>query len=534
MKAVEAYDNEDYDTARKILDSVIKVDETCDAAWYYQGLIAIMNNDAELAQEYLQRAVELDPANFWYRYRLATLYAFTSQTEISVDMFEKLMADFPDKSELYFEMVELYINQGEFEKALNTIFDIERIFGQTDSLVLMAYKLFLVLERREEAIEYLHKYNSRYSSPHVLSVLAEMELEQYNESAAMAYFDEALELDPTFPQALLGKAEIYRMNLRYEEFFPALSAYLESELVDSQRKGDYLLALIESADPKLLSTYLSQMDAAIERFVEVHAKEPKTYEVGGMYYFFTRRFDMAKQYFTDYVREYPDSYDASAALVEFLAYMQDWEALTREAMSAFTRFPEDADLLQMACIGDYNLGDYETVIERCDMLLGLYSDDPAGQVNTLSTMGDVYHRMGESKNGYKAYDAALKIDPDNIYILNNYAYYLSMEGRKLKKACAMSQRTIEVEPDNANYLDTYGWILYLQGKAEEARPVFKNAMLHGGKDSAVILDHYAEVLYAVGEHNMAFIYWNLALQKDNGDVPGLKEKVEARRQESKK
>jgi hypothetical protein len=67
----------------------------------------------------------------------------------------------------------------------------------------------------------------------------------------------------------------------------------------------------------------------------------------------------------------------------------------------------------------------------------------------------------------------------------------------------------------------------------EARPVFKNAMLHGGKESSVILDHYAEVLYALGEHSMAFIYWNLALQKDNGDVPGLKEKVEARRQQSK-
>jgi Tfp pilus assembly protein PilF len=93
----------------------------------------------------------------------------------------------------------------------------------------------------------------------------------------------------------------------------------------------------------------------------------------------------------------------------------------------------------------------------------------------------------------------------------------------------MSRKTIEAEPDNATYLDTYGWILYLLDRAEEARPHFKHAMLYGGKDSAVILDHYAEVLYALKEYDMAFVYWNLARQKNAGDIPDLEERIEARK-----
>ena len=94
----------------------------------------------------------------------------------------------------------------------------------------------------------------------------------------------------------------------------------------------------------------------------------------------------------------------------------------------------------------------------------------------------------------------------------------------------MSKKTIEAEPDNATYLDTFGWILYLQGKALEAKPFFKHAMLYGGKDSSVILDHYAEVLYELKEYDLAFVYWNLALQKkDKEDVGALKEKIEARK-----
>ena len=96
----------------------------------------------------------------------------------------------------------------------------------------------------------------------------------------------------------------------------------------------------------------------------------------------------------------------------------------------------------------------------------------------------------------------------------------------------MSYKTVIAEPDNATYLDTYAWILHLQGKDDAAKLFFKKAMLYGGKESAVILDHYAEVLYALKEYDVAFIYWNMALQKDDGDVPGLKEKVLARKKEA--
>ena len=43
------------------------------------------------------------------------------------------------------------------------------------------------------------------------------------------------------------------------------------------------------------------------------------------------------------------------------------------------------------------------------------------------------------------------------------------------------------------------------------------------------MDHYAEVLYALKEYDLAFLYWNMALQKNNGDIPDLEEKVRARK-----
>ena len=48
----------------------------------------------------------------------------------------------------------------------------------------------------------------------------------------------------------------------------------------------------------------------------------------------------------------------------------------------------------------------------------------------------------------------------------------------------------------------------------------------------MILDHYAEVLFALKEYDLAFVYWNLARQKNRGDLPGLEEKINKRKAEA--
>ena len=96
----------------------------------------------------------------------------------------------------------------------------------------------------------------------------------------------------------------------------------------------------------------------------------------------------------------------------------------------------------------------------------------------------------------------------------------------------MSKKTVEAEPDNPTYLDTFGWILFLMDKPLEAKAQFKHALLYGGTENADILDHYAEVLFKLGEHDLAFIYWNQAKNLDN--TLGIEEKIKVRKAQLKK
>ncbi len=528
VTAVSLYNERKFDDAEAVLNKVMAADPRNDAAWYWSAMIAFVRNDAVRAEECLRTACEIDPGNFWYRYRLAGLYRATSRQELTVDMYEKLLEDFPKKSELYFDLVELYAAQNETDKALETLKEIETVFGMTESIAVFRFQLLQKAGKPQEAMASLEEYNSQYSSPYVLTTLADHQMSMYNDSTALAYYSEALDIAPDYVPALLGKAETLRMTRKYPEYFDVLNRFVDTEDAPTAGKADYLLAIVQRTDPKFLRSFMPQMDTVMNKMIQLHPKDSAVLQLAGVYYWSTDRRDLSKKHFRTNVENNPSSLMASADFVEFLMYAEDWEALSEEGRKAFDRFPHETAFLEMASVGDYNLKEYDRVLQLCEKVLEVAPNDSSKTLRAWSTIGDIWHQKGDAKKSYKAYDKALKINPNYIYVLNNYAYYLSQEGKKLKKAYAMSKKTIEAEPDNATYLDTFGWILYLQGKALEAKPFFKHAMLYGGKESPVIMDHYAEVLYALKEYDLASVYWNMAKQKNNGDIPDLEERIEAR------
>lgn len=533
--AASMYDRRDFDGAVTLLKSVIEQAPDNDAAYYYLALSSLGKGEAEAAEAYLRQAVELDGGNFWYRQRLAALYAATSQPELAIDIYEGLLKDFPKKSDLYIKLVELYAAREDFEKALSTLDEIETVFGKSESTAVYRFNFLRGMGRAEEAFTSLEEYNKEYSSPYVLTALADWQISMYNDSTALAYYNEALDIAPDYAPALLGKAETLRMTRKYNDYFTVLEKFVEDPLTPVEGKSDYLTAVIQRTDPKFMRSFLPQMDSVISKTIQAHPSDSTIMGLAGIWYYSTDRRQEAGKWFALNADTYPESVSARASLVEFLMYAEMWDDLAREGRKAFDSFPQESAFLEMASVGDFNLGRYEEVLEICDKVLDVAPSDSSKTLRAWSTKGDIYHKLGDSKKAYKAYDKALKINPDYVYVLNNYAYYLSEEGRNLKKAYQMSKRTVEADPDNATYLDTFGWILFLQGKALEAKPFFKKAMLYGGKESAVIMDHYAEVLYELKEYDLAFVYWNLARKKNvDGEVPGLDEKIAARKRDMKK
>ena len=528
VDAVALYNSRNFAKSRSLLQTLSKAAPDNDAVWYYLGLDEAMLGNAEAAVSHLRKAVELDPHNYWYKRRLADLYQAAGEIEMVVQMDESILAEFPDKTEVLYDLLELYIHQEKFEKALGALDDIEKSIGPSEQSVRTRYDILHQLGRSEEAIKVLEDFNDQFSSPSVLSMMGDYYLSEYRDSVALSCYEEALRTQSDYVPAILGKAEVFRITRRYPEYFATLDSFIDNESVPVEAKSMYVSNIIRSLDPKIINLHKDGFDGMVDRFVDRHPSDTAALATAGGYFYATGQLDKGIDCFKKAADLYPESLAQTVSCIQILMMAERWEEVRDRCIAAFDRFQE-LGFMEYLNSANYYLKDYDAVIRNNRYLIAREPKNQELAKSCWSQIGDMHHLLGDSKSAYKAYDKALKIDPSYAPVLNNYAYYLSEEGKQLKKALAMSKKTIEAEPDNATYLDTYAWILHLLGKDKEAKPYFKHAMLYGGKDSAVQLDHYAEVLYALGEYDLAQVYWSQAKSKNTeGEIPDLETRVQAR------
>ena len=526
VDAVQDYDAGDLKDAMARLSVIIDAFPENDAAHYYMALCHVRQNDADSAVKEFLEASRLDPANYWYKDRLAALYAMTGQEGQAVEVYEGLVKDHPRKLDLYYSLVNLYARLNSMDKVIATLDEIETMAGRDEQTAMARYDILMHQDKAEEAFRLLEEISEEYPSPQVFAMMGDARLADPDDSLAMAYYDQALALDSGYAPALLGKSEIYRMRRSFDSFFETLDRFAASPSIPVQMKSRYLTDITEHMDGRFFQNFRSQLDTLYDTGLRAHPADSSMLLAAGTYYYRTDRRDRGVELFKANSALYPEDFNARAMYIQSLSYNDDWDGLLAASEEAYAAFPDEPAFLNMRVMAYYNLGDMPAVIAESTRMAEAFKDNPDVVVQALSTIGDTYHQLDNEKEAFKAYEKALKINPRYAPVLNNYAYYLCIRGSRLSKAAAMSKITVELEPDNATYLDTYGWILHLQKKSKEAKPYFKHAMLYGGKDSATILDHYAEVLYALGEYDLAKVYWDQALKKDTeNEIPDLAQRV---------
>lgn len=506
LDAVNLFVSGDIDGAQDILQKIVKTDPKNDAAWYYLGLCHMSGKNIDQARLCMNKAAELDSTNYWYRDAQLSMYDAREDLELTIARHERLLRDFPKNTDRQYVLLNLYMAAGKTDKALALVDEIEGRDGKSDASVMTRSTILRKIDKVEESYQVLKDYVAEYSSPYVLSVLGEYEMSMYNDKEALAYFDEALSLNDSYFPAKLGRAETFRLTREYKKYFEALRAIVSSPEAEATNKSEYLVQVLRNTDSRFLNTFKPQLDTVMTMAVEAHPKDSTMLQTASSYYIYTGNMDKGVEYSKICKDLYPESLPAAYSYIQVLAMGEDWAAVKEACKDAQEKFPEEDMFLELDNYAKYNLKDYKGVLENSQALLKKAAGDSTKTLSALSQMGDMYHLLGDNKSAYKAYDKALKVNPDYAPVLNNYAWYLCLEGKQLKKALKMSRKTIELEPKNATYLDTYGWILHLTGNDLESKLFFKQAMLYGGKESATIMAHYIVVLEALGEKELADVY----------------------------
>lgn len=527
MEAIRYFNLKDFKEAKKNLLKAIEANPKNDAAYYYLAQIAINDNDYIAGESYIKNAITRDSSNYWYRSILGNLYGFSKRENDAIEIFENLLKQYPKKSDIYYSLVNLYINANQLDKANSTLDKIIEISGKTDAIGLAKFDIFRMKSDWEGALKYLVNYDNGLNSYRIENLIGDLYSDRYKDSLAMTYYNKSLYNNHNNPGALLGIAEIYRNSGDFENFFKYATPLFADPATNSELKDKYLKQLMQF--PQMILANRTAMDSIVTVYANINPKDTAANYSAAVYFAKVGVPDKCIELMQRNYNFYP--YNDQFAL-DYLSYIystEDWKLLGEESVKVENRFKEKIFPVQLRAISLYQQKNYPEAIKALDRLkdLAIKLKDTTSLVTAYSLLGDAYHELKLSSKTFSYFKKALAISPNDLTILNNYAYYLATEGKNLKKAYQMSAVTVAKDPDNPTCLDTFGWILYLMDKPVEAKAHFKHAMLYGGKESATILDHYAEVLYKLGEYDLAFIYWDQA--KGMKDAEGIEEKIKLRK-----
>ncbi|MDR1681648.1 MAG: hypothetical protein LBS12_07705 [Prevotellaceae bacterium] len=518
-EAMKQYEFQNWKDAGALFRKTIEVDPGCDACFYALANIYFYSEYPAIALSLSRSALRLDSTNYWYRKQLAQIYAAVGHYDSAVAEYRRLLQAKPATESLYVDMAMIFARLNQPDSVLAVLQCAHDKIGLSEQIAGMKLEILVGQERQQEAAVLLEQLVEAFPEARYYTLLAEQYDALQRDSLSLLMFQKALSLNADFSPALLGELDYYRRAGDFETFFQKMYGFCANAQVEDKYKTEYLSAVLQI--PAFVEAFSSQLDS-----VFLFLRTPPTARTEPLYASFLlhiSRPDSAASVLHADLQCRPDDRDAWHRYTGILYYLTRWDTLNVYAGEAHERFPGEVEFMSLKAIALWQLNREAEAIGWFQRSLPLMADNPTQLKQTYAFLGDLYYTEKNTPKAYDYYEKALAIDSAYVIVLNNYAYFLSEENRLLEKAYAMSKRAIEAEPDNATYLDTFGWILYKMGKTAEARTIFRHAMVHGGKESAVILDHYGDVLRALGETDMAVLYWEMSLQKE--DLPEVRQKI---------
>jgi tetratricopeptide (TPR) repeat protein len=457
-----------------------------------------------------EKAYSLDKNNPWYVLMLAELTFEYGDFERSAGYFATVTQKFPENERYFFAHAECLVRTGRYQEAIKVYDNAEKLVGPVEELFRQKFLLYNEIGQPEKAQAELDKMVALDpTNPMMLLQKAEALESAGRVEEAYETYTRVLEIDPGNGHAHLGRAR-YLESINAEADVPReMEKAFRSKQLEIDTKVKILLDYYDQTgvDPH----YLQESYMLLNALLETHPDDPKAYSIYGDFLSRDNRNAEARDMFLKSVRLAPDNFVLWNEVVMLDAQLGDFDSLYVHGSEAVALFPNQAGFYYFAGLGAAQTKKHDDAIRMLKegMNYLILPDQKGLETEFWQTLGDAYYGKGDKTQAYVCYDKVLEAQPENVYVLNNYAYYLSLDGQNLDKAAAMAMKANKIEPDRPSYMDTYGWVLFKQEQYTDAEFWIKKAMDKGG-ESAAILEHYGDVQYKLGNAQQALTYWKKA------------------------
>ncbi len=495
-----------YKKAKENYFECISIDKNEAAAYYELALIFIYENEIDQALFYIEKAVKIDQNNEWYLSLKADALQNTGRYSKAVYIYQKLIKEKPKNIVYYEKLYACYILENQILKAINILKDIELIFGENKETVFKKIDLYIELGKLNFAEQEIDKFLlNNHNDLSGINKKINILLIKGKTKEAEKQLIEVLKIDDKNEQSLILLAEIYYNNDK-EKFLHVFKKIIEAPKITAQIKFKYILDYLYKDD------FFMQQDEFLQNIINDLILQ---YTDNDLVYIIAA--DIVKK--NAITRNTKDSslqfyikaleIDPSKEMVWMEVVIQYYELgdfvnMEFWAIKAKEEFPFSPEFFLYSSVAQYNLKKHNQAVKNLFLGIDLIIDNDLLLARFYSVLGDIYHDLNDHVNSDNYYEKSIERDSTNVYVLNNYSYYLSLREKNLKRALYLIKQAVKSVPDNPSFLDTYAWILYKLDNKEEALEIIKKALIYED-NNITILDHYRDILCDLGELSEAEI-----------------------------
>ena len=498
-------------------------------ALYYQCLELHPNSDASMSEiakineitqnydvaiKYAKNAVELNSENKWYQLNLAKLYIITKDYENAIVIYKNLLKKYEDNIEIPYNLAVLYNQMKEYKKAIEFYDYIENKKGVNENLTMAKQQLYLKIGNKTKAYNEINKLIKHYpNDSRYYGILAEMYTNDNLFLKAEENYKKLFELDSTSQLGQFSIIDFYRKKMDYDNAFVTIDKVINNKEIAFEQKVLIFVSLLNNRSE--FEIYNLQIEEKLLKLKQLYPNEKDSYTLYADFLIKKNKIKDAQLVIEHIVDNYSGNVVVWEQLLSIYSFENNMDDLYLRSKTAIDSFPEHAMFYLFRGIASNRLDKHEEAISVLKKGLKQTDNNPKLELDFYTNLGDAYNSNGNYKQSDYYFQLVLKQQPNNLYVINNYSYYLSLREEKLEYAESISRKTVEAEPDNNTYLDTYAWILFKLERYQDALYYIKKAIEKGGIDSNVVVEHYGDILFKAGNKEKALEMWKLSKEMGN-------------------
>lgn len=486
------------------------------ASMYELAQLYFEKADYSTAARFAEKAATIEPDNKWYKLLLVEIYGKSNSVRELVEICKELVKIDPKSAEYQYELANAYLLSNDGNNALKTFDRIEEIMGITEEVSMQKQRILLIMKKPEQAAGEIEKLIVAFpdEKSKYLSVIAEMYMQLNKPDEAAVYYEKIKQSDPENPYIHISLSDYYTKKGETEKAFEEMKLGFLNPALDIDTKIRVLLTYF--IDIQAFEKNKTQIFELASILVKVHPGDPKAHSMYGDLLLDSKQYEQARDEFRKVIAIDSSKYVVWESLLNAQLFLQDYAALMNESIRAIELFPLQPVPYLFKGSGELELKKFAEAIESFNTGVKLVSGNPALSSQFYTYLGDTYNQLKNYSKSDESYEKALKINPENSYVLNNYAYYLSLRGENLEKAMIMSEKAVKLAPENPANLDTYGWVLYKSGKYNEALIWVEKAIQFSKSTDPDLLEHLGDIYFKLNNIEKAVESWQKALDTKSG------------------